>query len=688
MCKNARRPRAFLHANPSIDAPSPHNTNMKTPSLLIYTALTCAVAFTAWSKPAQAAPPVEAFFQEPMFSAAKLSPDGKRVAFRIRAADTRARLAVLDIQTMRSDVVASFKDADIGRFRWVNENRVVFDLEVELTGPNVTDRGSGLFAVNADGSAFRQLVVTTSNAIQLSARETENLLPWHTYLWGSTQKKEGPVVYVMAIEDFSDNKIDHLKLRRLNTETSRIEEVEAPLHSYDWLFDKDDVLRAVVTRENLVETLMYRDNAGATWRKLHAADVYKGDAMTPKALTPDGRLLVEISNNSDKRALWSFDVATNKLADKPLAASKDFDLSTTVVANRDKLLGLRYTIDAEVTQWLDPGMQSLQASVDALLAATSNRISVPHRGDGEFVLVEAFADVQPVVTYLYNKQTKKLLKLGAEQPAIDPKKMGQMDMVRYKARDGLEIPAYLTLPRGAPKKNLPLVVYVHGGPYVRGATWEWQREVQFLASRGYAVLQPEYRGSTGFGSKHFEAGWKQWGLAMQNDIADGAKWAIAEGIADAKRICIAGASYGGYATLMGLINDPSLYRCGFQWVGVSDINLMYSAYWSDFSAEFKRHGMPKLIGDREKDAAQLKATSPIEQAARLKQPLLMAHGGFDVRVPIEHGTRMRDALRKAGNNVEWIEYRDEGHGWRKRATNIDFWGRVEKFLGDHLAPKP
>jgi dipeptidyl aminopeptidase/acylaminoacyl peptidase len=231
-------------------------------------------------------------------------------------------------------------------------------------------------------------------------------------------------------------------------------------------------------------------------------------------------------------------------------------------------------------------------------------------------------------------------------------------------------------------------VYVHGGPYLRGAKWEWNNEVQFLASRGYAVLQPEFRGSTGFGIKHFQAGWKQWGLAMQDDVADGAKWAIAQGIADPKRVCIAGASYGGYATLMGLINDSSLYRCGFQWVGVSDINLMYSAYWSDVSGEFKRHGMPKLIGDREKDAAQLKATSPLEQAARLKQPLLMAYGGFDVRVPIEHGTRLRDALRTAGNNVEWIEYRDEGHGWRKSATDVDFWGRVEKFLAENIGRKP
>lgn len=186
-----------------------------------------------------------------------------------------------------------------------------------------------------------------------------------------------------------------------------------------------------------------------------------------------------------------------------------------------------------------------------------------------------------------------------------------MDMVHYKACDGLPIPAYLTLPPGGVKKNLPLLVFVHGGPWVRGATWGWDSEVRFLASRGYAVLQPEFRGNRGFGRRHLEAGFKQWGLAMQNDLADGVRWAIAEGIADPKRICIMGASYGGYATMMGLVHAPDLFRCGVNWVGVTDIDLMYGVGWSDLSDDYKRYGMPALVGDRVKDAAQFKATSPM-----------------------------------------------------------------------------
>jgi dipeptidyl aminopeptidase/acylaminoacyl peptidase len=220
---------------------------------------------------------------------------------------------------------------------------------------------------------------------------------------------------------------------------------------------------------------------------------------------------------------------------------------------------------------------------------------------------------------------------------------------------------------------------------VRGAVWEWDPEVQFLASRGYAVLQPEFRGSTGFGGKHFRAGWKQWGLTMQDDVADGARWAIAQGIADPRRICIAGASYGGYAALMGLAKDPDLFRCGVEWVGVTDLALRYKSDWrSDLSAEGAQYTLPVLMGDPDKDAQQLKDTSPVNLASRIKQPLLMAHGGSDRRVPIAHGKNFRDAVAPYNKNVEWVEYPEEGHGWRLVKNRVDFWGRVEKFLAANI----
>jgi dipeptidyl aminopeptidase/acylaminoacyl peptidase len=173
---------------------------------------------------------------------------------------------------------------------------------------------------------------------------------------------------------------------------------------------------------------------------------------------------------------------------------------------------------------------------------------------------------------------------------------------------------------------------------------------------------------------------------MQDDITDATRWAIAQGLADPKRIAIAGASYGGYAAMMGLIKEPALYRAGINWVGVTDIELMYEIGWSDFMGEKSmRYGMPKMIGDPSKDAAQLRATSPLQQAARIRQPVLMAYGEKDVRVPLPHGLKMRDALRAAGHKeVEWVEYEGEGHGWMLLQNQIDFWSRVERFLQTHL----
>jgi dipeptidyl aminopeptidase/acylaminoacyl peptidase len=222
---------------------------------------------------------------------------------------------------------------------------------------------------------------------------------------------------------------------------------------------------------------------------------------------------------------------------------------------------------------------------------------------------------------------------------------------------------------------------------VRGAEWSWSADEQFLASRGYAVLAPEFRGSRGFGRAHFRAGWKQWGLAMQDDIADGARWAVAQGIADPKRICIMGASYGGYAALMGLVRDPGLYRCAVNYVGVTDIDLLYTGHWSadsDISETTRRYGMPLLVGDPVKHAAQLQATSPLRQAARITQPLLLAYGGVDRRVPIYHGRKFYEAVRQTNKDVEWVVYPDEAHGWSLVETRLDFWGRVEKFLKRHI----
>jgi len=226
---------------------------------------------------------------------------------------------------------------------------------------------------------------------------------------------------------------------------------------------------------------------------------------------------------------------------------------------------------------------------------------------------------------------------------------------------------------------------VHGGPWVRGGHWAWNPEVAYLASLGYAVLEPDFRSSQGWGRKLFESGFKEWGRAMQDDLDDGMDWLAKRGTIDPARACIMGASYGGYAVMMGLARDPARWKCGVNFVGVTSIELFFDIAWADYSqSDFIRYTAKEMIGDPDKDAAQFKATSPLANAAKIKAPVLMAYGAQDYRVPIAHGERMRDALKAQGTPVEWIVYSEEGHGFQLEANRFDFYGRVARFLGDNL----
>ena len=640
---------------------------------------------------AAAPPPIEDFFANPEFSGAQLSPSGKYLAVRVGAKDQRDRLAVVTLADSKVQVVGNFSDADIGQFDWVNDDRLVFTATDRSVGVGDMRYAPGMYAINRDGSKFRQLVsrsgkpfITVSNG-GVGVRE---LLPWNTYLLGQRNAQDNEFVYVVyAVRN--GGQLEYIDLQRLNTLTGKYTSFKRPGDTMHWLLDNNGEPRLATTVAKGVSTLYYRDPAKEQeWRTLTSYNTYTGghDVFSPLAFGPDGTLYVVSHAHKDKSAVYTYNLATGAMSDKPLVQLDGYDFSGRMIMNRDKLLGVRHLTDAQGTTWLDAGMKAMQDKVDSMLPNTVNLLTPPARPESPWVLVVAYSDLFPSRTMLYNSETKLLTVVGASYPKIQPQQMAQQTLVHYKARDGLDIPAWLTLPRGG-AKNGPMVVLVHGGPYVRGKSWGWDPQVQFLASRGYAVLEPEYRGSTGFGARHFRAGWKQWGLKMQDDIADGTRWAAAQGYADPKRVCIAGASYGGYATLMGLINDPDLYKCGIDWAGVTDINLLYDGHWnfsSDLPDGWKQYGMPSLVGDQVKDAEQLKATSPLLQAARIRQPLLLAYGGADQRVPLPHGTKFYNAVKETNPDVEWIEYEEEGHGWALPKNRVDFWSRVEKFLDKHI----
>ena len=287
---------------------------------------------------------------------------------------------------------------------------------------------------------------------------------------------------------------------------------------------------------------------------------------------------------------------------------------------------------------------------------------------------------------MFDFRTRKLEYLIDSRPWIKPAQMAESRVVKFSARDDLPLTALLTTPRGITARNLPLIVIVHGGPWVPGYTWKWDAEAQFFASRGYAVIQPNFRGTTGMGAKHLLSSFKQWGLTMQDDITDTAQWAAKQGIADPKRMCIFGASYGGYAAMQALVKTPDLFQCAVNYVGVTDLQLFHSVTWSDLSdSDFAKFRAPIMVGDPDRDKAQLQATSPAQNADRINKPVFMAYGGEDRRVPIIHGERMRDALEKLGKIPEWMVKTDEGHGFVKLDNRIEFYSRVEAFLRRSLA---
>jgi dipeptidyl aminopeptidase/acylaminoacyl peptidase len=659
-------------------------------ALMFALTLAAAPAVHAQVTPQAGAPvPIERFFGRPAFNGALLSPDGRLVAARSSAPGQRAFLIVVDLQTNQGKVVAAYDDADIGSFQWVNSERLLFNVIDSKVAQGDAYDAPGLFAVNRDGTQLVQLA--DSGRANTASKAARRRLPWHTYMLPGRGAQDSEYVYVKNMVLKTDRRSARVGLLRLNTLTGQAQEMPRPREDVtDWMLDHKGEPRIAIGSSDDTGTIHYRDPASGEWRKLATHKLYgdKEDRLYPLAFGPDGKLYVRVrSGGRDTSAVHTLDLASGQLSAEPVLSTAGYDFSGAVLTSRDKVLGMHFTTDATSAEWFDPAMKAVQEAVDKVLPATINLVAAPpQHATTPWLLVRAYSDTIPSTYYLFNRETGLLNKVGETHPGIDPQRMARQQAVNYKARDGLNIPALLTLPAGAKAAGLPLVVLVHGGPWVRGSTWGWHAESQFLASRGYAVLEPSFRGSTGLGATHYKAGFKQWGLAMQDDLADGVRWAVEKGYADPKRVCIAGASYGGYATLMGLVNDPDLYRCGVNWVGVTDINLMYGSahHRSDMSDEWKRYGMPEMIGDQIKDATQLKATSPIEQAARITRPLLLAYGGADQRVPIDHGTRFLAAVRRTNPNVEWVEYPAEGHGFYLPKNNIDFWGRVEKFLDKHI----
>ncbi len=649
-------------------------------------------ASSAWAAPAGAVapPPPEVFYRPPDIEKASLSPSGRWLAVATGTGLPRVGLAVIDLEKLQAHAMAArFGDADIDEFHWVDDDLLVFSVVDRTLGSGEQRWWPGLWVVERDGSSLRQLVSLNREWTSRDRRVAREPLPYNHRLLHVPHDGSGEVIVGEYVYD-GTGEFRQVIAKRLDVRTGRVRSLAGgvPPNVWRWVFDPRGEPRVVVTRDRGRSAVHWRAPGADRWQLLAESDVFDA-RFDPRFVDGAGTLYVATFDGPNgTEVLRRFDFKAGRPEEQPMVSAPGFDFEGHLIIERpdERALGVRLTTDAETTVWFHPRVAAMQDEADRRWPDRINRLSCRRCGTDDMVtLVFSFSDRDPGRYWLHDRASGQWHALGESRSGIRPQQMAATSFERIKARDGLEIPVWITRPPG-PGPH-PAVVLVHGGPWLRGREWSWDADAQFLASRGYVVIEPEFRGSTGYGQTLYRAGWKQWGQAMQDDLVDALQHVVGKGWVDPKRVCIAGASYGGYATLMGLARHGDAFRCGVAWVGVTDPRLMFR--WSssyDVGTEHREHSYPRLIGDPEADRAMLDANTPVLLADRIKSPVLLAYGSADRRVPLVHGERMRDALVAAGRPPEWVVYVGEGHGWLKLETRVDFARRVEAFLARHLKP--
>jgi dipeptidyl aminopeptidase/acylaminoacyl peptidase len=394
-----------------------------------------------------------------------------------------------------------------------------------------------------------------------------------------------------------------------------------------------------------------------------------------------GRMLVLSSQGRDTRAVYSYDTVQRQLKEVVYGhPAQDLAMVKGIALDEPQAV---VTVGMKPERhWFDPQLAKLQQRIDEALPGRINSFTGNPNGK---LLVFSYSDLDPGTWYLLDRKSMRMEAILHQNSEVEPADMRPMEVMHYAARDGLRIPAFLTRP-AAQEGALPLVVVVHGGPAARDH-WQWNEEVQLLAAHGYLVFQPQFRGSSGFGTTFQRAGKGEWGRAMQDDITDGVTELVKQGLADPKRICIVGASYGGYAALWGLVKDPDLYRCGVSFAGVVDIGLMLKDRSDRNRNTIARQFQSRDFGDAEANRDRYEQVSPLKHVARIKAPLMLLHGEEDQRVPFEHGRRMAAALAKHAKPHEWHDIPLEGHRLKYVRSRLIYYANVLGFLATHLGGK-
>jgi dipeptidyl aminopeptidase/acylaminoacyl peptidase len=601
--------------------------------------------------------PLKDFFDNPKYLSAEISPDGKRLAF-LAPAGNRLNIWICaaDAPLDSARLVTHEKVRGIFAFAWSRDGRWIL-----YNHDSNGDENFHIFRADPDQPDAAALDLTPKD----HSRADFIALPRET---------PGKIVAAWNARD-----PHYFDAYRIDIATGKATMVAQNPGDVDaWQADTHGrVLAALALLKNTQTEIRVRPDESAPFKPLTTYNY--DDQVAPHGFGADGSFIyVTSARGSNVSRLVKLDVKSGR--ETVIDQDPEFDVDGPVISDlTHKLMGVAYNKEHFIYKALDP---QFQKDLDALAKVHDGDIQFGNATADERKWIVSFnSPTDPGATYLYDRDTGKSRFIFRPRPWLKPEMLAEMSPVTLKSRDGLTLHGYLTLPKGVPPRDLPAVLSVHGGPWLRNG-WGYDAEAQFLANRGYAVLEINYRGSAGYGKAFMNAGDKQWGGKMTDDMIDATEWLIGRKIADPKRFGIYGGSYGGYATLAALAFRPGVYACGVDYVGVANLLTFMNtmpAYWED-----SRNVLYKRVGNPVTEKDFLRSRSPVFFADKIEAPLFIAQGYNDPRVNHAEAEQIVAALKKNGKPVDYMVKMDEGHGFRNPENRLDFYGKMEAFLDKYL----
>ncbi len=600
---------------------------------------------------------VEDFFRLPEKSRYQLSPDGNYISY-LGPYERRLNLFVQKANDKNAERITSVTDRDISWYFW-KDNSLVFAKD------DAGDENFHLYSIHADGSGMRDLTPFEKVRINLidDLEDIENEI-------------------IISMNKNIPELFDPYRLNIVTGELVQLAKNDNPLEPIDsWKTDHQGRLRIASKVIGTNTTLLFRENEKDQFKEVLTTDFR--ESVSPLFFDFENENVAYVSSNHgrDKAVITKLDLKTGKEIGKPIFSHPEVDVEQMGYSHKRKVpTAIVYTTDKKHFHFLDKLTEERYAFLEKELPGYEIVLTASNKEEDKF-MIRTYSDRSLGAYYLFDQNKKELKKIVDVSPWIDEEDMAPMKAIQYKTRDGLTVNGYLTLPVNKKHNNLPVIINPHGGPWVRDH-WGYNPEVQLMANEGYAVLQMNYRGSTGYGRKFWESSFKQWGRTMQDDITDGVDWLIKQGIADPERVAIYGGSYGGYATLAGVTFTPDLYACAIDYVGVSNLFTFMNTippYWKPYLEM-----MYEMVGNPEKDKEQMAAASPVFHIDKIKAPLFVIQGANDPRVNIDESDQIVKALRARGVEVLYMVKYDEGHGFHNEENRFEVYKAMLGFLNKHL----